>query len=98
MKGVSSKAKIGFADSDKTKAKTAAKLVNGVVYDSNADAAKEADFIFLALKPQALALVLGEISPVIRERIAQGKTPALVSMAAGWSISRIQALVSGMGP
>lgn len=98
MKGISSKAKIGFADSDKAKAKSAAKLVNGVVYDSNAEAVKEADFIFLALKPQALSLVLTEISPLIRERIASGKPPVLVSMAAGWSISKIQALVSGMGP
>jgi pyrroline-5-carboxylate reductase len=97
MKGITAKVKIGFADSDAAKASTAAKYVNGVVFESNAEAAKEADFIFLALKPQALSSVLTEISAVIRERITSGKTPILVSMAAGWSISRIQALVSGMG-
>jgi pyrroline-5-carboxylate reductase len=97
MKGAAARAQIGFADTDKVKAKAAAKAVNGIVYASNTEAAKIGDFVFLALKPQALAAVLTEIGPVIRERMTQGSPAVLVSMAAGWSINKIQAVISGSG-
>jgi len=95
MKGAVGKAKIGFADTCKNMARNAAKTVGGTVFASNIEAAKTGDFVFLALKPQVLPAVLEEISPVIRERIASGNPAVLVSMAAGWSIGKIQTLVSG---
>ena len=82
---------IGFADSDRAKAKTAAKALGGAVFASNAEAARAGDYVFLALKPQDLAAALTELGPVLRERAAAGRPPLLVSMAAGWSIGRIQA-------
>jgi len=97
MKGAVGGAKIGFADSDKAKAKAVAKAVGAVVFDSNQDAAKAGDFIFLALKPQALSAVLTEIAPVIRERSGHTNPAVLVSMAAGWPIAKIQAIVGGLG-
>lgn len=97
MKGAAGRAQIGFADTDKAKAKAAAKAVNGTVYASNTEAAKTGDFVFLALKPQALAAVLTEIGPVIRERMSRGSPAVLVSMAAGWPISKIQAVIGGSG-
>ena len=97
MKGVPGKVQIGFADSDKAKAKAAANETGAVVFESNMEAASKADFVFLALKPQVLPSVLSEIAPVIRERIASGNPAVVVSMAAGWSINKIEAILSSSG-
>ena len=97
MKGVPGKTKIGFADVDKVKVKEAAAKAGAIVFANNKEAASSGDFIFLAVKPQVLPTVLSEIAPVIRERIASGNPAVLVSMAAGWSISKIQAILSGSG-
>ncbi|GHT91852.1 pyrroline-5-carboxylate reductase [Spirochaetia bacterium] len=92
---------IGFSDADKVKAKAAAKSLKAVVYASNIEAVQKADYIFLAVKPQVLGAVLEEIAPAIQRRITAGgtakaasakKAPALVSMAAGWSIAKVQAM------
>ena len=109
MKGVAMSANaaaginIGFTDADKQKAQAAAKELKGaaaipVVYQSNTEAAEKGDYIFLAVKPQILAGVLAEISPVVRKRMAAGNAPALVSMAAGWSIEKVQAAVADNAP
>ena len=55
----------------------------------NAAAAREADFLFLGVKPQGMAALLAELSPVLERR----ETPfVLVNMAAGISIARIREL------
>jgi pyrroline-5-carboxylate reductase len=86
---------IGFCDIDKAKAKAAAKALDAEVYGTNTEAAQKGDFVFLAVKPAELPGVLAEIAPALRERLAQGKPAALVSMAAGWSIGKILAIVGG---
>ena len=54
---------------------------------SNEDAAREAQYLFLGVKPQGLPPLLSELSPLLRSR----KEPALlISMAAGTSIFRIK--------
>ncbi|GHU70638.1 pyrroline-5-carboxylate reductase [Spirochaetia bacterium] len=95
---------IGFSDTDKTKARAVAKNLKAVVYASNIEAVQKADYIFLAVKPQVLGAVLEEIAPAIQRRITAGnaakaasakpggKIPTLVSMAAGWSIAKVQAM------
>jgi pyrroline-5-carboxylate reductase len=88
-------ANIGIADTDKPKARALAKALGAALYASNTEAVKKADYVFLAVKPQALAAVLEEISPALRGRLAEKKAPVLVSMAAGWSIAKIQALLGG---
>jgi pyrroline-5-carboxylate reductase len=88
---------IGFADADKTKVRNAAKLIGGQIFATNTEAVKAGDFVFLAVKPQVLPSVLAEIAPAVRERIAVGKPAILVSIAAGWSIGKIQAIVGGSG-
>ena len=80
----------GVSDADKTKAEALARLLEAEVYDSNAEAAMRGDFVFLAVKPQVLAPVLEEIAPVLQERLEGGRPAILVSMAAGWTIGRIQ--------
>jgi pyrroline-5-carboxylate reductase len=100
MKGAAAVAggeQIGFADADKEKAKQSASLTGSRVYSSNGEAVQTADFVFLAVKPQVLPSVLAEIAPPLRERLAAGKPPVLVSMAAGWSIAKIEAIVGGSG-
>ena len=96
MRGIAGKAGwagIGFADSDIGKAKLAAES-GAKVYESNVEAAEDADYVFLAVKPQVLNDVLAEIAPTVKRRIEKGGSPVLVSMAAGWSICRIRAAVS----
>ena len=97
MKGIPGKPQIGFTDIDKAKARETAHNIGAVVFASNTEAALKGDFVFLAVKPQALPSVLSEIAPVIRDRIASGNPAVIVSMAAGWSISKIQAILSGSG-
>jgi pyrroline-5-carboxylate reductase len=93
--GIHGGTKIGFTDADGEKAKTAAAAIGAVVYGSNAEAVEKSDFIFLAVKPQSLEGVLAEIAPVLKRRIKANAKPVLVSMAAGWSICKIQDAVVG---
>jgi pyrroline-5-carboxylate reductase len=106
MKGasnISGPERIAFTDADKAKAEASAKSLGARVLSSNTEAAEQGDYVFLAVKPQVLGRVLREISPVIRKRLSGGEAPAdarapvLVSMAAGWTIAKIQALLSGEG-
>ena len=85
---------IGFSDVDAAKAQALAKELGGARwYPSNYDAVKEADFVFLAVKPQTLGTVLEEIAPALRMRPDDERPATLVSMAAGWDIKRIQILL-----
>lgn len=84
---------IGFTDVDKSKAKQAAERMGAYVYGSNAEAVQEADVVFLAVKPQSLQTALEGIASIIKKRAESAHPAALVSMAAGWSIARIQGIV-----
>jgi pyrroline-5-carboxylate reductase len=86
---------IGFSDADRSKAEALAGELGGAkVYPSNNDAVAEADFVFLAVKPQVLGTVLEEIAPALRLRLDNKKPVTLVSMAAGWSIKKIHSLLN----
>ena len=79
----------------------------GKVYASNTLAVREGDFVFLAVKPQILKNVLEEITPAVKERVSAannaganntgekkgGRPLTMVSMAPGWSIEKIQAVL-----
>jgi len=96
MKGASKNAsglKILFTDADTEKARAAASSLNAQAVDSNTEAVKNGDFIFLAVKPQVLPQVLDEISAVVKKRQKSESPAVLVSMAAGWSIEKIQKAV-----
>ncbi|MCL2184640.1 MAG: pyrroline-5-carboxylate reductase [Treponema sp.] len=80
---------IFITDADIEKARNAASIIGANVLKTNTEAAENGDFIFLAVKPQVLQQVLGEISPIIKKR----QNAVLVSMAAGWSISKIQSSI-----
>ncbi|GHV17004.1 pyrroline-5-carboxylate reductase [Spirochaetia bacterium] len=93
---------IGVTNRTPAKAETLAGELGGRVYASNTEAVEQADFVFLAVKPQVLQTVLEEIAPTVRKRnmAAQASTGhgpvVLVSMAAGWSIAKLQAALDGV--
>lgn len=57
--------------------------------------AREADYIFLGVKPQMMKEVLGEISPTLAERKTRF---LLVTMAAGLTMGKIRELAGGTYP
>jgi len=89
----SKSANIIVTDADRPKAEALAKDAGGVSCASNAEAVGKADYVFLAVKPQVLQGVLAEIAPVMMERLKAKTPPVLVSMAAGWTIKKIQAVL-----
>ena len=91
-KGANKSVSIGFSDVHPEKAKAAADALGAGVFGSNTEATEKADFVFLAVKPQTISEVLAEIAPVIQKRLAA--PPLLVSMAAGWTIEKIQTVIA----
>ncbi|MDR2964370.1 MAG: pyrroline-5-carboxylate reductase [Treponema sp.] len=103
MKGASGSgtvngANIYFTDADIEKAKSASVSLNANIVKTNTEAAEKGDFIFLAIKPQILAQVLAEIAPAAQKRLSGGNPPVFVSMAAGWSIDKIQTTLGAKLP
>jgi pyrroline-5-carboxylate reductase len=86
--------KLFFTDIDSGKANSTAKLLNAGVLKSNIEAIEKGDFVFLAVKPQVMQQVLAEVSLKTKERISSGNPPVFVSMAAGWSIEKIQSHIT----
>ena len=62
-----------------------------VSFGSNADAAKNAEYIILGVKPQIIFDVISEISDILKERSEAGDNICIVSMAAGVEIKSIEA-------
>ena len=62
----------------------------GFPYTSAEDIAQNADRIFLAVKPQMMAGVLEPLKPILQER-----KPLLITMAAGLTMERIEAMAGG---
>ncbi|MCL2609457.1 MAG: pyrroline-5-carboxylate reductase [Treponema sp.] len=87
-----------FTDADRSRAEESAKAFGGTAADSNARAAAEGDFVFLAVKPQIFPDVLTEIAPAVKERTLDGKGAVLVSMAPGWSVEKIQGILGLKAP
>jgi pyrroline-5-carboxylate reductase len=98
MKGASSGNSIFFTDADKQKAQTAAATLKAGVYASNTEAVSKGDYVFLAVKPQVLPAVLAEIAQPAKDRLKAGNPPVFVSMAAGWSIEKIQTALDAKLP
>lgn len=83
-----------LANRTKAKAEALAERI-GAVVSSNEVIAREADHIFLGVKPQMIVDVLKGIAPALRERKS---APLLISMAAGLTIQRIRELTGGDYP
>lgn len=76
------------------KAQRLAAEVNGTVV-SNQEAAAQATYLFLGVKPQMMAGMLAEIAPVLK---ARSDRFFLVTMAAGLTMETIQKMAGGVYP
>ncbi len=77
---------LAVCDTDLSKTEAFAKNGQATVA-SLSDVAMKSDYIFLAVKPQAMAALLETLSPILQKRT---DTFVLVSMAAGVSIAQIE--------
>jgi len=91
-------ANLFITDADTQRAISIAISLGAALLNSNAEAVQKCDIIFLAVKPQVLSGVLAEISPYIKERLLANNAPVIVSMAAGWSIEKIQSVIGNKTP
>jgi pyrroline-5-carboxylate reductase len=98
MKGAAAYSNVFFTDADAEKANKAAAAIGAKTLNSNIEAMEKGDFIFLAVKPQILGDVLAEIAPMAKKRNTENAPPVLVSMAAGWSIEKIQNVIGAKLP
>lgn len=71
------------------KAQALAQQYGCAVADTNVQAAQQAQYIMLGVKPQMMAGLLAEIAPVLQKRQAEADSFCLVSMAAGLSVARL---------
>lgn len=85
---------IAISGHNAAKAKTLAEAT-GVAIEENAVIARECEYIFLGVKPQQMADMLGGIS---RELAARKTAPVLVTMAAGVSMDSICTMAGGDYP
>jgi pyrroline-5-carboxylate reductase len=97
IKNTSTDMDVFFTDTDIEKAKRAADSLGAKILKSNIEAVENGDFIFLAVKPQVLPQVLAEIAPAAKKR-SGSHAPVFVSMAAGWSIEKIQTAMGAKLP
>ncbi len=86
-----SDAEIYIYDKDEAKAKSLADNI-GAYYKSSDIIAGECDFIFLAVKPNIIASVAKELSPMLKHRAGY----TLVSMAAGVSLLKLEECFCGV--
>lgn len=75
---------------NRRKAETLAEETGCLVLQSNQDAAREGDYIFLCVKPQGMGGVLKEIGPVLNQRMDKNPPKALISIAAGLTIEGLR--------
>ena len=98
MRGASHNTAIFFTDAVPEKAREAADSLGAKVLNTNLEAAQKGDFIFLAIKPQDMPQVLAEISGLSKDRLRGGFPPVLVSIAAGWSMEKVQSTIGAKLP
>lgn len=72
-----------IANRTQARAQALAAETGCAVAGSNEEAAREAEYLFLCVKPQLLRGVLAEITPCLREACRSGAPKVLVSIAAG---------------
>lgn len=80
-------------DIDAERCKQTAMDLGFAVCDSAQELVVTCDTVVLAVKPQQLAALLGELSPVIRK-----ERPFLISMAAGTPIAKLEAYLNAEVP
>ena len=84
---------------DKDTAKTAEfqKKYSCIPADSRT-LAQKAEYIFLGVKPQFMDSMLSEIRDILSARMAEGKAPVCITMAAGMTIEKIREMIGADVP
>ena len=80
-----------------SKAETLAAELGCAAASSNADAVREAEYIFLGVKPQMMRALLNTLAPVLADSYAAGEGKVLVSMAAGVRIDDMRPYLKRAG-
>ena len=81
-----------LANRTPAKAAALAKELGGTVCP-NAEAAEQAELLFLGVKPQGLPGLAGELAPVLQAR--KGNAPVVVSMATAVTLRELDAMLGG---
>ena len=84
--------KLYLADRDEAKCRELAGVLGATVTD-NESVAREADIIFLAVKPNIIATVAEEIKSTVK-----GRRVTVVTMAAGVAISKLETILGAEQP
>lgn len=77
---------VGVTDVDIRRSAEFAASLGAKAWASNTEAAEQSRYLILAVKPQVVASVLKELSPVLARRVKEGQPAVLVSIVAGLSI------------
>lgn len=88
-KGIDPK-EVVIADHFSEKATALAAQLGCRVLESNAELAKEAEFIVLAVKPNVIRTVAQEIGPAVKECAESGQKKVVVTIAAGVAVSAVK--------
>ena len=88
---------IGVCDMDRIRV-AAACVEYGCTDCTSAEIAESARYIFLCVKPQAMASMLSGIKETLAERAVKGERFVLISIAAGLTIETIQTMAGGAYP
>lgn len=81
---------LGVTDVDFRRAAEFAAPLGAKAWASNTEAAEQSQYLILAVKPQVVASVIKELSPVLARRLRDGQPVILVSIVAGLSISTLR--------
>lgn len=79
-----------IADRDAEKAKELSAQLGCKVASSNADVAKEAEYVVLAVKPNVIRSVAEEIAPQLKEAEEKGEKKVVVTIAAGVAVQSVR--------
>lgn len=96
VKGVSAE-NVSIAEKDEARAKAFA-AETGVTATTAEDVIASSDYLFLGVKPQMLGQVLADLKGVLAERKTKAGRLVLVSMVAGVTTEKVQALAGGDYP
>ena len=92
-----SPAEVIVTDHDSAKAVELARELGCEAVSSNAAAIREANYIFLGVKPQFSAALAQELTAVLRNCHEEGADKVLISMAAGLTLDTLKGFYAGVG-
>lgn len=86
-----------LANRTRAKAEALAAQLGCAAAQDNVEAVREAEYIFLGVKPQGVRALLKELAPVVAQCRREGADKVLVSMAAGVELRAMEEALGGMG-